>query len=409
MTHETNLNWRLATIALHAGEEEKFADSHTMPIFSTSTFSFPNADVGRARFAGEEEGYIYTRLGNPTVNASEKKIAFLEGSTLMKKGIHVEGHAFSTGMSAIATTLMALTESGRNIISTNPVYGGTNYLYKVLKPFNVSTTFVNTAGEQGLEEVSEAINEKTRVIYLESPANPNLAVCDIHGISKIAKEHDLPVVVDNTFATPILQRPLELGADISLHSTTKYLNGHGTTVSGILASRLPDKRAEKLKFVKKNLGATQSPFDGFLVLNGMKTLPLRMEKHCTNAQIIAEYLLEHPKIANVHYPGLTSHPQHALAKEQMNGRFGGMVAFELKGGLEAGKVLMNSVEILTLAVSLGCIDSLIQHPASMTHASVPKDVRLQGGITDGLVRISVGLEDPDDLIEDLSQALDKTN
>jgi methionine-gamma-lyase len=397
-------------MALHAGEDEKITDSHTMPIFATSTFSFPNADVGRARFAGEEKGYIYTRLGNPTVNASEQKLAFLEGFSLMKKGINVEGHAFSTGMSAIATSLMALTKSGENIIVTNPVYGGTNYLFAgILKPYNVSANLVNTAGEQGLEEVSEAINDKTKVIYLETPANPNMAVCDIQEISKIAKEHNIPVVVDNTFATPILQRPLELGADISLHSTTKYLNGHGTTVSGILASRLEGERADRLKFVKKNLGATQSPFDSFLVLNGMKTLPLRMERHCKNAQIIAEYLLEHPKVANVYYPGLVSHPQHALAKKQMSGQFGGMIAFELKGGLEAGKVLMNSVEILTLAVSLGCIDSLIQHPASMTHASVPKDVRLQGGITDGLVRISVGLEDVDDLIEDLSQGLDRIN
>ena len=206
-------------MALHAGEEEKFADSHTMPIFATSTFSFPNADTGKARFAGEEEGYIYTRLGNPTVNASEKKLAFLEGFTLMKKGVPVEGHAFSTGMSAIAMSLMALTESGHNIVATNPVYGGTNYLVEgILKPYNVSTKFVDTAGEHGLEEVSEAINENTRVIYLESPANPNMAICDILEISKIAKEYNINVVVDNTFSTPILQRPLELGADISLHS-----------------------------------------------------------------------------------------------------------------------------------------------------------------------------------------------
>jgi methionine-gamma-lyase len=396
-------------MALHAGEEEKFADSHITPIFATSTFSFPNAEVGRARFAGEDDGYIYTRLGNPTVKASEKKLAILEGFNLIKKGIPVEGHAFSTGMSAIATSLIALTESGQNIIATNPVYGGTNYFVEgILKPYKVSTTFVNTAGEEGLEEVNETIDENTRVIYLESPANPNLAICNIYEISKIAKEHDIPVVIDNTFATPVLQRPLELGADISLHSTTKYLNGHGTTVSGILASRLSGERADKLKFVKKYLGATQSPFDSFLVLIGMKTLPIRMEKHSKNAQIIAEYLLEHPKIAEVHYPGLTSHPEYALAKKQMNG-FGGMIAFEMKGGLEAGKVLMNSVETMTLAVSLGCIDSLIQHPASMTHASVPKEVRLQGGITDGLVRLSVGIEDSDDLIEDLSQALDKTN
>ena len=396
-------------MALHSGEEEKFADSHAMPIFATSTFSFPNADTGKARFAGEDEGYIYTRLGNPTVYASEKKLAFLEGFNLLKKGLPVEGHAFSTGMSAIAISLMALTESGSNIVATNPVYGGTNYLVEgILKPYNVSTNFVNTAGEHGLEEVSDAINDTTRVIYLESPANPNLAICDIQEISKIAKEQEIHVVIDNTFATPVLQRPLELGADISLHSTTKYLNGHGTTVSGILASRLIGEHADKLKFVKKNLGATQSPFDSFLVLNGMKTLPLRIEKHCSNSQILAEYLLEHPKIATVHYPGLSSHPQHALAKKQMSG-FGGMISFELKGGLEAGKILMNSVKTMTLAVSLGCIDSLIQHPASMTHASVPRDVRLEGGITDGLVRLSVGIEDPDDLIEDLSQALAKVS
>ena len=396
-------------MALHAGEEEKFADSHIMPIFTTSTFSYPNADVGKARFAGEDDGYIYTRLGNPTVKASEEKLAILEGFNLMRKGIPVEGHAFSTGMSAIATSLIALTKSGQNIIATNPVYGGTNYfLDGILKHYNVTNNLVNTAGEHALEEVSSTINDETAVMYLETPANPNLVICDINEISKIAKEHDIPVVVDNTFATPILQRPLELGANISLHSTTKYLNGHGTTVSGILASRLTDERAEKLKFVKKNLGATQSPFDSFLVLNGMKTLPLRMEKHCSNAQIISEYLLEHPKISKVNYPGLTSHPQHSLAKKQMNGQFGGMISFELKGGLEAGKVLMNSVKVLTLAVSLGCIDSLISHPASTTHTSVPKDVRLQGGITDGLVRLSVGIEDSDDLIDDLSQALDKT-
>ena len=393
-------------MALHAGEEEKFADSHIMPIFSTSTFSFPNADIGGARFAGEEDGYIYTRLGNPTVKASERKLAILEGFNLIKKGGQVEGHAFSTGMAAIATSLIALTESSNNIIATNPVYGGTNYFCDgILKPYDVTTNYINTAGEQAIERINEAINEKTRVIYLESPANPNLAVCDIFEISKLGQEHNIPVVVDNTFATPILQRPLELGAKISLHSTTKYLNGHGTTVSGILASHLEGKQAEKLKFVKKNLGATQSPFDSFLVLNGMKTLPLRIEKHCENAQIIAEYLSEHPKIASVHYPGLTSHPQFQLAKKQMNGKFGGMIAFELKNGLEAGKALMNSVQTMTLAVSLGCIDSLIQHPASMTHASVPKDVRLEGGITDGLVRLSVGIEDTEDIIEDLSQAL----
>ena len=408
MTNKTNLNWKVQTLALHGGEEEKFADSHLIPIFTTSTFTFPSVDVGEARFSGKESGYIYTRLGNPTIRESERKLALLEGITLMKEGIAVEGHAFATGMASISTALMALTQSDENIIATNPLYGGTNYLLDgILKPYGVSTIFVDTSGERGPERVNEQIKNYTRVIYLESPANPNLAICDIAEISKVAKEQEIPVVVDNTFATPILQRPLELGANISLHSTTKYLNGHGSTVSGILASNLSEEQENRLTFVKKNLGATQSPFDSFLVLQGMKTLPLRMERHCENAQIISEYLEDHSKVEHVYYPGLSSHPQHSLAKKQMNGKFGGMVSCELKGGIETGKILQNNVEVFTLAVSLGCVDSLIQHPASMTHASVPKDIRLQGGITDGLVRISVGIENPEDLIEDLSQALAK--
>ncbi|MHA1995464.1 MAG: trans-sulfuration enzyme family protein [Candidatus Hodarchaeales archaeon] len=408
MTNKTNLNWKIQTLALHGGEEEKFADSHLMPIFTTSTFLFPNVEVGKARFSGEDPGYIYSRLGNPTVRESERKLALLEGINLMKQGEHIEGHAFATGMASISTVLMALTKTDENIIATNPIYGGTNYLLDgILKPYGVTTTFVDTSGERGAERVNEQIKNYTKVVYLESPTNPNLVVCDIAEISKVARENEIPVVIDNTFATPILQRPLELGASVSLHSTTKYLNGHGTTVSGILASNLSDEQENRLKFVKRNLGATQSPFDSFLVIQGMKTLPLRVEKHCENAQVIAEYLEDHPKVETVHYPGLGSHPQHSLAKKQMSGKFGGMVACELKGGIEAGTILQNNVEVFSLAVSLGCVDSLIQHPASMTHGSVPKEIRLQGGITDGLVRISVGLEDTDDLIEDLSQALSK--
>ncbi len=408
MKNKKIFDWKMNTLALHGGEEEKFADSHLMPIFTSSTFTFPDVDAGQARFSGKEPGYIYTRLGNPTVRESERKLALLEGRNLMREGKTVEGHAFATGMASISSTLMALTKNDENIVATNPLYGGTNYLLDgILKPYGVSTTFVDTSGERGPERVNEQIKNYTKAIYLESPTNPNLVVCNIAEISKVAKESEIPVVIDNTFATPILQRPLELGASISLHSTTKYLNGHGTTVSGILASSLPEEQENRLVFVKKNLGATQSPFDSFLVLQGMKTLPLRVAKHCENAQIIAEYLEEHPKVENVFYPGLNSHPQHSLAKKQMKGGFGGMVACELKGGIEAGKILQNSVEVFTLAVSLGCIDSLIQHPASMTHVSVPREIRLQGGITDGLVRISVGLEDADDLIEDLSQALAK--
>ncbi len=410
MKQKINLNWKISTLALHTGEEEKYADSLITPIFATSTFSFPDVDTGRKRFEGET-GYIYTRLGNPTVVDSEKKIAVLEGINLLKKGSnHVEGHAFSTGMSCIATVILALTKSDDTILATNPLYGGTTYLLEgIMKPYRVNTKFVNTAGEEGVERVTECINSKVSLLYIETPTNPNLVISDIEKLSKIGKEHEIPVVVDNTFATPVLQRPLELGAHVSLHSTTKYLNGHGTTCSGILASMLKGERKERLHFVKKNLGATQSPFDAFLVLNGMKTLPLRMEKHCSNAMTLAEYLTEHPKVKEVFYPGLTSHPQHELAKRQMNGKYGGMIAFELKAGLSGGENLMNSVKLITLAPSLGCINSLIQHPASMSHVKVPKEQRIEGGITDGLVRFSVGLEDVDDLIEDLAQALSNTS
>ncbi|MFX1284148.1 MAG: trans-sulfuration enzyme family protein [Promethearchaeota archaeon] len=406
MKYKIDPNWQMATLALHAEDEEKYADSLVTPIFATSTFRFPDVTIGRKRFEGDEPGYIYTRLGNPTVFASEKKLSILEGVNLIRDGIHVEGHAFSTGMSAIASVLMALTKSEDTILATNPVYGGTSYLLNgILQSYRIKTKYVDTSGSDGVEQVKKAMNSKINLFYIETPTNPNLAITDIFEISKIGKEQEIPVIVDNTFATPILQRPLELGADVSLHSTTKYLNGHGTTCSGILASRLTGEERERLQFVKKNLGATQSPFDAFLVLNGMKTLPLRMEKHCSNAMILAEYLVDHPKIKEVFYPGLVSHPQHKLAEKQMNGQYGGMIAFELKTGLLGGESLMNNLKVITLAPSLGCLTSLIQHPASMSHAKVPRTNRIESGITDGLVRLSVGLEDIDDLIEDLSQAL----
>ena len=406
MKQKINFDWKISTLALHAGDEKKHADSLITPIFVTSTFSFPDVDTGRKRFEGEEPGYIYTRLGNPTVADTEKKIAVLEGINLLREGSEIEGHAFSTGMSCIATVIMALTKIDDTILATNPLYGGTNYLLEgIMKHYRINTKFVDTAGNEGVDRVAESINSSVTLLYIETPTNPNLLISDIEELSKIGIELEIPVVVDNTFATPVLQRPLELGAHVSLHSTTKYLNGHGTTCSGILASKLSGEKKRQLQFVKKNLGATQSPFDAFLVLNGMKTLPLRMNQHCSNAMVLAEYLSEHPKIKEVYYPGLTSHPQHKLAKRQMNGKYGGMIAFELKAGLQGGESLMNNVDVITLAPSLGCIHSLIQHPASMSHAKVPREKRIEGGITDGLVRFSVGLEDVDDIIEDLAQAL----
>lgn len=410
MKQKINLNWKISTLAIHAGDEEKYADSLITPIFATSTFSFPDVDTGRKRFEGEDPGYIYTRLGNPTVVDSEKKIAVLEGSNLLKAGIQVDGHAFSTGMSCIVIVIMTLTKSEDTILATNPVYGGTRYLLDgIMQKYNVRSNFVNTAGEEGVERVQNTINSKTALIYLETPTNPNIAISDIHEICKIGREQEIPVIVDNTFATPVLQKPLDLGADISLHSTTKYLNGHGTTCSGILASKLTGEKREHLQFVKKNTGSTQSPFDAFLVLMGMKTLPLRMERHCSNAMALAEYLEEHPKVEEVYYPGLKSHPQHSLASKQMKGGYSGVIAFEMKAGLKSGEILMNKLRVITLAPSLGCTHSLIQHPASMSHSKISQKERIESGITDGLVRFSVGLEDVNDLIEDLSQALSQVS
>ncbi len=406
--HKFNFNWKDSTIALHAGEEIKYGDAHNTPIFATSTFSFPNADIGAKRFAGEDNGFIYTRLGNPTVVASEKKIAYLEGKELIRRGEKIEGHAFSTGMGAISSVILGLVSSGDEIISTSPVYGGSTYLFDgILKDLNVKTTFIKTSGDKGIESTKKALTPNSKVLYLETPANPNLCLSDIQELSKIAHEQNVKVVVDNTFASPVIQRPLELGADVVVHSTTKYLNGHGTTTSGMAVLHNISDSLNKITFVKKNMGATQSPFDAFLVLNGMKTLPLRMKQHSENAQIIAEYLLDHPKVQEVYYPGLRNHQDYKIAQKQMKGMYGGMVSIELKGGISAGKTLMNNVEVFTLAVSLGTVDSLIEHPRSMTHAKVSPENCLKGGITDGLVRISVGLEDVNDLIEDLSQALAK--
>lgn len=403
------LNCGFATRALHAGEHVRQPNtrSHATPLFQSSTFTFANTDEGAAIFAGQTPGYMYTRLGNPTVMVLEAKINALEGANW--KLAHPEGRvstlAFSSGMGAISAAFMACASAGDTIIIGDVVYGATEHLCaNVLSKYGVKTVEANMSDLADVERVMKA-NPKAKALHLETPMNPTLGIADIAGIVKIVKSinPDCYVIVDNTFATPYLQRPLEMGADIVVHSTTKYIGGHGLVVGGMVTT-VHDCIKDELYKIIKDVGSSPSPFDCWLVNIGLKTLPVRMDKHCSNAMAVARYLSEHPKVSRVYYPGLKSHPGHELAAKQMKD-FGGMVSFELKGGFEAGKKLMDTIKVFTLAVSLGCVDSLIEHPASMTHACVPREKRLKGGIDDGLVRVSVGIEDVDDLIRALDEAL----
>jgi len=403
------LDCGFATRALHAGEHvgQPSTRSHSNAIYQTSTFVLQSAEEGAALFAGEVPGYLYTRLGNPTVKVLEGKINALEGGTLKlkKPELRISTLAFSSGMAAISSALMSCCSAGDTVIIGDCVYGATeHFCSNILAKYGVRTVEVNVADLRAVEAAIQA-NPKARCILFESPMNPTLLLADISAIVKIVKavNPDIKVIVDNTFATPYLQRPLELGADLVCHSTTKYICGHGTVVGGLVTTIHDSVRDELYKIIK-DVGSSPSPFDAWLVNMGLKTLPVRMQKHCSNAMQVAKFLSTHKQIASVAYPGLESHPQHELARRQMKD-FGGMLSFELVGGVEAGRKLMNSIKLFTLAVSLGCVDSLIEHPASMTHACVPRDKRLKGGITDGLVRVSVGIEDPEDLIGALDKAL----
>jgi len=403
------LDCGFATRALRAGEHfgQPHTPSHTNPIYQTSTFVFSSAEEGAKAFAGEESAYIYTRLGNPTVKLLEAKINALEGAAvkLANPDIRVSTIAFSSGMAAVTSSLLACAGAGDEILMGDVVYGATEHLASnVLSRLGIRTIEVDVSELDAVRQAIKA-HPRAKAIFFETPMNPTLRLADIRAVAEVVREvnPDIRVIVDNTFATPYLQRPLELGADVVVHSATKYICGHGTVVGG-LATTIVDQVKDELYKLVKDTGNAPSPFDAWLVNQGLKTLPLRMERHCENAMAIARYLEGHPKVERVFYPGLESHPQHELARRQMKA-FGGMVSFELKGGLEAGRKLMNTIKIFTLAVSLGCVDSLIQHPASMTHACVPRDKRLKGGISDGLVRVSVGIEDKEDLIRALDKAL----
>lgn len=387
---------KFATLCVHgSGGADIQTGAISVPIYQSSTFAFRSAKHGAALFAGEEEGYVYTRLGNPTQAALESEMAFLEGGEAAL--------CFSSGMATISGIILALCRNGENLISSDTVYGGTHNLYKESLPlWDIAVKEVDAVDPKNIEN---AIDEKTRLIFIETPANPTLSLIDIVECAKIAKKNHIPLVVDNTFATPYLQRPIELGAEIIVHSATKYIGGHGDTIAGIAVGKkdfIDDLRAKILR----DLGAIISPLNAWLLLRGLKTLPVRMDRHCANALEIAKFLSLHPKINWVRHPGLSTHPQHELAARQMK-KFGGMVTFEVKGGRSAGEKLMNSVGLITLAVSLGDCDSLIEHPASMTHSTYSPEELEEVGISEGLIRLSVGLEDSSDIITDLKLALKK--
>jgi len=380
---------------IHAGDFEDEFGSAVTPIYQTSTFSFKNARHGADLFAGNKKGYIYTRIGNPTIGVLENKLAQLETG--------FGGIAFSSGMAAITTLYMAMLKQGDHIISTSAVYGPSRCVMEThFAKFGVESSYIDTSD---LDLLERTIKPNTRLLYLETPANPTIQLTDIRKASEIAHRYGIPVCVDNTFCSPYLQKPLDLGADIVLHSLTKFINGHADIVGGIIVAKDKEKYVT-LRKTMTYMGGNMDPHQAYMVIRGIKTLSLRMERAQENAHKIALFLENHPKVEWIAYPGLKSFAQYDLAKEQMSGA-GAMISFGLKGGFNAGEVLMNNVHLAKLAVSLGGVETLIQHPASMTHAGMSKDAREAAHITDGLVRYSVGIENVEDLIADLDHGLGK--
>ena len=381
------------TKLVHAGIPDDAHGSVVTPIYQTSTFAFRDAQQGANRFAGTEGGYIYTRIGNPTTVALEENVAQLEngfGATAM-----------ASGMGAVSTVYLALLSSGDHIVSTDSVYGPSRGLMeKHMSRFGVASTYVDTSD---LENLRQALRPNTKLVYIESPSNPAMSVTDLAAAAEMAHAAGALLVVDNTFASPHLQKPLDLGADVVLHSVTKFINGHADLVGGIVVSKT-EALHRQIRAMLINLGANMDPHQAYLVSRGLKTLALRVERAEQNTHQVAPWLEARPEVAWVRYIGLPSHPQHALAGRQMTG-YGSMISFELKGGTEAGRILMDNVHLAGLAVSLGGVETLISHPASMTHASMPREARLAAGISDGLVRLSIGIEDLADILADLDQAL----
>ncbi len=380
---------------VHGGDFHDNLGSAVTPIYQTSTFSFKSADHGAQCFSGESDGFIYTRLGNPTINDLEKTVAALENG--------FGGIATSSGMAAVNTVYLSILDAGSHMIGHNALYGPSRAIMESLYPkFNIESDFVDATE---IDHVINAIRPNTKLIFLESPANPTIGITDIPAVCKIARENNILVCVDNTFCSPYLQKPLDLGVDIVLHSMTKFINGHADVVAGMIVTKT-EEHYKLLRGVMMNVGCNMDPHQAFLTRRGLKTLAIRIDKAQQSSIKIAEYLEQHPKVEWVRYPGLKSHPQYELAKRQMDGP-GAMISFGLNGGYSAGKTMMDNVKLALLAVSLGGIETLIQHPASMTHSKLSKEAKENAGISDGLVRLSVGIEEVEDIIADLEQSLKK--
>lgn len=392
-------NSGFGTKAIHGGKmKDTQYGALTMPIYQTSTFEFDCCEQGGRRFAGEEKGYIYTRLGNPSISAVENKVALLEGGEACA--------AASSGMGAVSACLWSIAGAGKHILADETLYGCTFALLNHgMTRYGVEVTFVDTSD---LEQVKANLKENTVCVYLETPANPNLKISDIQAVAELAHAYNpaIQVVCDNTFASPYLQRPLELGADVVIHSATKYLNGHGDVIAGFVVGTEAFINEVKMFGLKDMTGATLGPFEAFLIMRGLKTMEIRMERHCANAKKVAEYLVKQEKVERVYYPGLETHLGYEIAKKQMQD-FGAMISFEVKGGKEGGMKFVNSLSMIPIAVSLGDAETLVQHPASMTHSVYTEEELKAAGISAGLIRLSVGLENAEDIIADLELGFSK--
>ncbi len=398
----------ISSVAIHAGNKRFSDSSHLTPIYATSTFTFDTANEGMERFSGKQEGYIYTRWGNPTFKVAEETIAALETFNIKDKDgepLQLKALLHSSGQAAMTTLFMSNLRPGDKILSHYSLYGGSHeLLHKVLAENGIKAVITDM---RDINKVEEAIQQhpELKMIHIETPANPTIQCVDIEAVANLAKQRNIVVSVDNTFATPYLQQPFLYNVDFVVHSTTKFLNGHGTAIGGVLLGKDLDFMNGKAYKWYKLLGGNANPFDAFLLIQGMKTLEVRMDRHCSNAMKVAEYLLKHKAVDKVNYTGLESHPDYAIAQKQMR-HPGAMMSFELKGGLEAGKKFIDKLQMCVRAVSLGTVDTLISHPASMSHFGVSPEERIQYGITDSLIRMSTGMENIEDILNDLEQALE---
>lgn len=396
-----------SSLAIHEGHLTDSNYAHLTPIYATSSFVYDNAEQGMRRFSGKEQGYIYSRWGNPTYREAEEKIVAMETFGITDNQgspLKLKAYLQSSGMAAISTLMMSTLKAGDKVLSHYSLYGGTQEQFNTLLPtFGVDAVIADLRDLNLAEDMLKQ-HPEIRLIYLETPANPTIQCVDIEALTKLGKQYGKLIACDNTFATPYLQQPFKFGVDFVVHSTTKFLNGHGTAIGGIFIGRDVEAMSGRTYKIFKALGGSSSPFDAFLLVNGMKTLEVRMERHCSNAEKVAALLNSHQAVAAVNYNGLATHPDYAVAQKQMR-HPGAMMSFELKGGLQAGINFMNKLQLCTRTVSLGTCDTLLSHPASMTHYSVPKEQRERYGITDGLIRLSVGMENIEDILNDLDQAL----